>query len=287
MNGRNLSSVMRLCIFLMFHHSAVAQHTILWRVTDTVQQKTGYLLGTHHYMGNGFVDSLIGIRKQLLEAELAIFEIAETGEQVVVAMNQRKPNYALKRVLDKEAVKELEWLSKNWRVPLYKLQPVELLLKLRAHFYQQVCGSMRATDTADHFDNYLISIAKANRIALYGLETDSMQLDLLQESFNYSWKDAKGEINYFLAAYKGQAELGDNCDFIARYKRLELDYAFDQPREADPFITDRNRKWMQVLPSLLRSKQCFVAVGLLHLMHNCGLIVELRKAGFVVEPVDL
>ena len=33
---------------------------------------------------------------------------------------------------------------------------------------------MKPTDTADHFDNYLISIAGANQIAVYGLETDSL-----------------------------------------------------------------------------------------------------------------
>lgn len=278
---------MGLCIFLMLHNEAVAQRTILWRVTDTMQHKTSYLLGTHHYMGNGFVDSLTPIRKHLMEAELAIFETAETGDQVTVVMNQRKPDYAIKRVLDKDAIRQLELISKDWRVPLYKLQPVELLLKLRAQFYQRVCGSMQPKDTADHFDNYLISIARANHIAVYGLETDSLQLNLLQHSFAYSWKEAQGEINYFLAAFEGRADLGDNCDFVQQYKRMELDYALDQPCEEDPFIKERNQKWMQVLPSLMRTKPCFVAVGLLHLMHNCGLIVELRRAGFVVEPVDL
>jgi uncharacterized protein YbaP (TraB family) len=278
---------MGLCIFLMLHNEAVAQRTILWRVTDTMQHKTSYLLGTHHYMGNGFVDSLTPIRKHLLEAELAIFETAETGEQVAFVMNQRKPDYAIKRILDKDAIRQLELISKDWRVPLYKLQPVELLLKLRAQFYQRVCGSMQQKDTADHFDNYLISIARANHIAVYGLETDSLQLNLLQQSFAYSWKEAQGEIQYFLAAFEGRADLGDNCDFVQTYKRMELDYALDQPCEEDPFIKERNQKWLQVLPTLLRSKQCFVAVGLLHLMHNCGLIVELRKAGFVVEPVTL
>lgn len=278
---------MGLCIFLMLHYDAVAQRTILWRVTDTMQHKTSYLLGTHHYMGNGFVDSLTPIRKHLLEAELAIFETAETGEQVAFVMNQRKPDYAIKRILDKDAIRQLELISKDWRVPLYKLQPVELLLKLRAQFYQRVCGSMQPKDTADHFDNYLISIARSNHIAIYGLETDSLQLNLLQQSFAYSWKEAQGEIQYFLAAFEGRADLGDNCDFVQTYKRMELDYALDQPCEEDPFIKERNRKWLQVLPTLLRSKHCFVAVGLLHLMHNCGLIVDLRKAGFVVEPVTL
>lgn len=278
---------MGLCILVLLPNNAIAQKTILWRVTDTVLHKTSYLLGTHHYMGNGFVDSLKPIRKHLLEAELAIFETAETGEQVAVVMNQRKPDYAIKRVLDKDAIRQLELITKDWRVPLYKLQPVELLLKLRAQFYQRVCGSMQPTDTADHFDNYLIGIAMANHIAVYGLETDSLQLNLLQQSFAYSWKEAQGEIQYFLAAFEGRADLGDNCDFVQTYKRMELDYALDQPCEEDPFIKERNQNWLQVLPTLLRSKQCFVAVGLLHLMHNCGLIVELRKAGFVVEQVEV
>jgi hypothetical protein len=124
-------------------------------------------------------------------------------------------------------------------------------------------------------------------ISILGLETDSLQLTMLQQSSTDSWKDVQEEIRYYLAAFEGRAELGDNCDFVGRYKRFEFDYALDTPCEEDPFIKERNQKWMQVLPSLLRSKRCFVAVGLLHLMHNCGLIVDLRKAGFVVEPVPL
>ncbi|QAA80835.1 hypothetical protein EI546_03415 [Aequorivita sp. H23M31] len=34
-------------------------------------------------------------------------------------------------------------------------------------------------------------------------------------------------------------------------------------------------------------KNCFIAVGLLHLYGQCGLIVQLRERGYVVEHISL
>jgi uncharacterized protein YbaP (TraB family) len=51
--------------------------------------------------------------------------------------------------------------------------------------------------------------------------------------------------------------------------------------------TARNNKWMHKLDGPLRTEDCFIAVGLGHLNYKNGLIMQLRKAGFKVTPVEM
>jgi uncharacterized protein YbaP (TraB family) len=41
------------------------------------------------------------------------------------------------------------------------------------------------------------------------------------------------------------------------------------------------------LTNLLKENDCFVAVGLAHLMMECGLIQALRNEGFIIEPITI
>ena len=49
--------------------------------------------------------------------------------------------------------------------------------------------------------------------------------------------------------------------------------------------SDRNRKWLDQLPSIMEEKSSFIAVGCLHLPGDDGLIEGLRKQGYSVEAV--
>jgi len=48
---------------------------------------------------------------------------------------------------------------------------------------------------------------------------------------------------------------------------------------------ERNKYWMKSIPDLIEKKSCFIAVGAGHLVGETGLINQLRKLGFTVEPV--
>jgi uncharacterized protein YbaP (TraB family) len=272
---------------LLITDDAHAQRTILWEVNDTVNHKRSYLLGTYHYMGNTFVDSIPAIRKALLASELAVFESLEDGSALVEQMKKRKPSNKLKKILDKNDIKTLEALSKDWNISPYALEPVELIIELRASFLQRVCNTSKPSDPWDHFDNYLIHLAKENRIAMQGLETDSLQLKMLQDAYKYSWEDVKDDIVYYLRGINGGPVNEEDCALANQYRAFALPYALDEPCEDDPLIKDRNIDWMKVLPELLQSRNCFIAVGFLHLTHACGLISSLRSKGFVVEPIGM
>ena len=48
---------------------------------------------------------------------------------------------------------------------------------------------------------------------------------------------------------------------------------------------DRNRDWMKHIPTYIKNKSTFIAVGAAHLPGEEGLIQLLRDAGYTVEPM--
>jgi uncharacterized protein YbaP (TraB family) len=60
-----------------------------------------------------------------------------------------------------------------------------------------------------------------------------------------------------------------------------------RPEEIKPLLDDRNNHWMQQLPQLMKEQSLFVAVGVLHLVGETGLVQQLRSKGYTVTPVKL
>jgi uncharacterized protein YbaP (TraB family) len=264
-----------------------SQNTILWEVKDTLHHKTSYLLGTYHQLGNHFADGHPVIAEKLLGSEVAIFESLSEVD-VTPTILARPASEAFKKELGRKSASQLIELAKNWKYPPEKLRPEEIVFKLYQSYYQTHCGNILATDAFDHFDQYLLHLARINNLATFGLETDSMQIEAINKNIGAGgWKALKKDILFWIDAHLGKKDEERLCAFTYRYKQFDLDYAFGQPCPPDELITVRNDAWMAILPEKMRTQNCFVAVGLLHLYHDCGLIEQLRKLGFQVNEVQM
>ncbi len=275
-------------IFLFFSGKSIGQHTILWKVSDTTTNRHSYFVGTFHQFGNSFVDSIPELRKALLNAELAIFESVDEAGNAIELVNSRQPSDEIAHHLSKKDLAKLKELSANWEVDLYKLRPIELGWKLQQEFQKVQCKTVLLTDEWDHFDRYLIHLAKENNIELFGLETDSLQLKLISDEYQSpTWKNEKKRISYWLDKLTTEKLNEADCAFADQYRKFELDYEFSEDCPENVLLKQRNATWMDLLPDLLASKNCFVAVGLFHLKHRCGLLEQLKEKGFLVEPVEI
>ena len=54
---------------------------------------------------------------------------------------------------------------------------------------------------------------------------------------------------------------------------------------AEKLITNRNNAWIEILVGVIPTASVLVVVGAGHLPGDTGLINQLRKAGYTVEPV--
>ncbi len=269
-------------------HILFGQNTILWKVIDTTNNKESVMLGTFHQMGNSFVDSIPIIQEYLFKSDLAVFESIDKREGTQKMINDREKSYEIEKALKK---KDLNFLIKEFKkkeVDLYKLEPVELRWILAHKFLREKCQTVKNTDKWNHFDRYLQFLANSRNIKTFGLETDSLQLELIRkENKNPNWKDEKKRIHYWIEQLKSEKPNEIHCAMAKKYKKFDLDYNFSTECNDDVLLKERNENWLKIIPDLLRKNNCFIAVGLFHLYKKCGLIEQLKSKGFIVERIEL
>lgn len=275
-------------IILFCFNTCLAQNTIIWEVADTINKKKSFVVGTYHHIGNSFVDSIPLLKKSLLSAELAVFESIDDSQVISEILEKRKRQNQIKKLLTKADYQKLKTISSNWKVDFSRLKPIELLVVLRREFQILKCKTIKTTDTWDHFDNYLMDMAKKNNIALAGLETDSMQLNILHD-LQDSWtaEEIQQEISYWISRLTTEESWYEECEATLQYQKFEIKYDFTEECTDDILIKRRNDEWINRLTEIISTKNSFIAVGLLHLKYSCGLLESFRKHGFLVKPLAI
>jgi len=275
-------------ILLTISQLSNSQNTILWKVTDTINNKTSFIVGTFHQFGNSFVDSIPQIKKSLLNSDLAIFESIDKIENTRKIIEKREASLEIEKRLKKKDLIKLKEISKEWKVDLYKLKPLEIRWKLQQEFQKTICKTTKPTDKFDHFDNYLQFLAEENKIKVLGLETDSLQLSLIEKENKYpNWKKERKKISAWINQMTTDKPNMNNCGLANKYRKFDLDYEFEKECETDILILQRNNDWMKTIPNLLRTENTFIAVGYSHLRKKCGILEQLKNKGFKIEPIEI
>jgi len=279
-------------LLFIISNLASAQNTILWSVRKPNSENTSYILGTFHQMGNSFIDDKPLIKKLLFEADLAIFEsIEDRTEKIIQVMLSRVPDSSYKEHLYQEDVDFLENYAKDWKIPLSQQKPGELIVKLQQEYTKAYCGTIKETDTSIHMDEYLISLAQAKQLKTAGLESDSIQFDAINRFHGeeLTWGKTKEAIHQLVTDLQDDKNKKQNCAFARQYLQMKFDYQFNlKCAENNQLLTKRNENWMPQIKSFIqKNRTVFIAVGMLHLYGECGIISQLRKDGYEVNPIKL
>lgn len=277
-----------LCCLMFISNFCIGQNTILWEVIDTQSGNKSFIVGTFHSIGNSFIDSIPILKTALKNAEVAIFESIDDETKLKHILQQRHKRNRINKFLSGEDLLKLKKLSKDWETDYSILRPIELIVTLRREFQLLKCKTVSPTDEFDHFDNYLIDLAKKLNVSLVGLETDSLQLKILHDLEKSLSKEAMThEISFWISKLTSNQTQYEECDETQDYLRFEIDYEFSNDCEDDILIKKRNDDWMPTLLDYFTQKKCFLAVGLLHLKYTCGILENFRRNGFIVNPVKI
>ena len=271
--------------------SCWSQNTILWKVEKQGSEHVSYLLGTFHQMGNSFVDEKPIITDILFQSDVAVFEsIEDRGKNIIEVMNDRDEDFSYKNYLNTEDIKFLENYTKDWSVPLSKQRPAELLIKLQQNYIKENCGTIQPKDKWEHMDDYILNLAKSNNIKVEGLETYSDQFDAINiiNGEEFTWEKAKDAIHFWAESLSKNKNKGNICANAKDYLKLKFDYQFNvKCAENDGMLSNRNENWMPKIINYIESSNSFIAVGLLHLFGECGIISQLRNQGYEVTRVKI
>ena len=262
-------------------------NTVLYRVSHPNHDKVSYLFGTHHAFGKPFFDSLKNATEALESSTLLIKEnLNIPGQLAEDYINQRTSTTKWSRYLNKDDLLYVESLFAPTGLNFHKMTPAELNAFLSRRYKEQVCIGKDTAATYFSLDDYIATVAEEHQIPLVGLETTEEQIRLINEDVKgMPRKIHKKRLSRMVARL--QSGSTDHCEEISWYHNMNFDFKLKEPCRNTLILANRNDTWMLELQRYLKTENCFVVVGLSHLMFECGLISQLYELGYNITPIPV
>ncbi|MFN3528894.1 MAG: TraB/GumN family protein [Bacteroidia bacterium] len=285
-------SLLKLCTCFV----AFGQEGLLWEITGKGLKKNSYLLGTYHLMPGSYVEEIYMADKLLQKSKTIVVEtLIDSSLLPSLSLYMVDPEGGswtnqLSRTELQQLDSCLRALSGMGLDVFGVLKPAAISTSIAMLLSKMATDSMFSAYSGPPMDLQIAQGAKAsNKQAVVGLESMADQFELL---YNHEPIDTQ------LAQLRSM--MLDIDSLIPWAQALAL--AYMQQDEAammallakhqgsmgstEALLDARNKRWMEQLPALMKSKPCFIAVGALHLYGEAGLIAELRKAGYKVKAVS-
>ncbi|WP_020537349.1 TraB/GumN family protein [Lewinella cohaerens] len=261
--------------------------TVLYKVTHPDIQYESYLFGTHHAFGKPFFDSLQFAKDALLSCKILIKEnLNIPGHLAEDIINKRTSTTKWNKYLDKENYSYIQALFSPSNLEFDKMTPAELYAFLSRHYKEKVCIGKDPKANYFSLDDYIGMIAEQNQIEVIGLETTEDQISLINNDLKgMPRKVHKRRLESMINRI--QSESDDHCAETEWYREMDFDFRLNESCQNTLVLSDRNEKWMIQIQDHFTSKSCFVAVGLSHLMFECGLISKLSELGYKIDPIEV
>jgi uncharacterized protein len=265
---------------------------LMWKISGNGLGRPSYLFGTHHLIDKAQIkgfDKALAIAK---ESDAVVGEMNMTDMAAVQTKLMQASLLSGKTCKELYSPQDYAFLDKEFKAllgtgldQLGVMKPMALNTIYILYSYLKQAGATKQPEAVDIiFQNE----ARQNGKKIMGLETPEYQAEVL---FNSSTIERQAEVLLKQVKEKGNyAEMMNKLneaylqgDFV---KAEELEKGDDSmnPEERLALITNRNSNWVKLLPDLMKQQTCFIAVGFLHLVGDTGLVNQLEKSGYTLEP---
>lgn len=262
--------------------------TLLWEITGNGLREPSYLFGTMHILCLEDAKLSEGLKKIIKESNKIFFEIdMDDREQMMGALKYVRMNDGVKLsdLLTKEEYDRVDAYFKSRKLQI----PLSMINRFKPLFISSMLGEkMMDCTTQKGMEEQIMKEAKQYDKVIMGMETVQFQAGLF-DSIPYA-KQAKDLILYIDSADNYKNTMKEMVDV---YKKQDLDRMDSLTRKSDPgmdqymdlLLYDRNRKWVQQMPSLMMEGHLLFAVGAGHLPGEKGVIALLKSKGYTVKPL--
>lgn len=274
-------------------------NALLWKISGNGLEKPSYLFGTHHLIPLSFLDSIAGLESAFEATEQTVGELdmSKMNEMQMQIMGAAiMPNeYSYQALLSESDFQQLDKMLKELVEvgldQLGRMKPAMLSNLISITLYQKYYPALAQEKSIDqHFQDEAVKRSRSVKSLetadeqihlLLGSQTIERQTELLACMVNNP-EMLKKQMDRLQTAYLAQ----DINALNALYEeKLPDDPCPSTQSEKDAMNKDRNQKWLQKLPEIMKEKSSFIAVGCLHLVGKDGLIEGLRELGYTVEAV--
>lgn len=287
--------VISLSLVLAFVFGLNAQ--VCYKVSGNGLDEPSFLYGTHHLAPLKVYNENAAATEAFTESKQVVGEIDMTINQMEMAMKMQPYMIAptdstLSKVLSPE---DYEFAKQVF--PTYSPQPgvaIEMLDMLKPMAITQmitlpmIMKTMPEYDPTQQLDTYFQKKGVEEGKKIIGLETIEHQADVLFNSHSIK-KQAEGLMEALRNPDKISKEAKMLNDAYMTQDMTRM-YEISKELEDDPvfferLVVERNNNWIEQLPAIMNEGSAFVAVGCLHLVGEQGLVEQLRKLGYTIEPL--
>ena len=274
--------------------------SLLWKVSGNGLADPSYILGTHHLAHVSFVDNIPGLKDAIAKTQQTTGEILMSDEaamqQKVQAAAMMPAGESYSKLLSTEDVQALDEGLKSLigagLDQFGQFNPGMISMIYTITLYTKHYPEFNPM-AHEAIDSYVQRIARENGKSTLGLESVDDQIYALFEA-----EPLKNQAEALVCSIKNMHSAKEQLDKLnAYYKNGNLigmyDLAFNNPDEPckvsqtmqDAINKDRNNKWVEKLPAIMKEKSNLIAVGALHLAGEEGILNQLAAKGYTVEPV--
>lgn len=303
---KNTITAFMALVLLIVTSSIAAQNekkyddALIWKISGNGLTQPSYLLGTHHLVHVSFVDSIPGLRDVMETTQQVVGEVLMSDQPAMQARVQQgammPAGESYQKLLSPEDYVKLdEGLKKLFMVgldQLGQLKPGMLSMMYSITLYSKMYPEFNPM-SHEAIDGYIQRIATENGKTIVGLETVEDQVYALFDA--EPLKDQAESLVCSVENVEFSKEMVGRLNAYYKAKQLNNMYNLTFKNPNDPckvstaqenaLFKDRNEKWMQKLPEIMKQKSSLIAVGSLHLVGENGLLDLLIAKGYTVEPV--
>lgn len=278
-----------------------ANAQLLWKVSGNGAKGNSYLLATHHLAPVSMLDSIKGFNQAMNEVDAVGGEIEMTDMAAQAQLSMKymmAPSDSLLTMVLTPAQADsvgsilAKYMGDQVNISMFApLKPAAVstqlaLLETMATMPPEVAQAIAA---GQQLDSQVQQLGQAAGKKPFAMETAEQQLQLLMGNpISEQAKDLMKAVRDIMSGASAEnvkeltnAYMSQNMDAI---EKVMFDGEQMSEDELKRLITDRNTAWVAKLVDILPNDSVLLAVGAGHLPGPDGLIMQLRKAGFTVEP---
>lgn len=261
------------------------ENSTLWEISGNGLKESSYLFGTIHISCDATLSEIV--KEALDKTTQTVLEIDmddPTMQSKMMSNMYMKDGKKLSDFVSEEDFASIDSLFiKNMGMS------IKLIQNLKPFFLSTMLLPKYLDCQMQSFEAEIMKVAKEQNEDIKGLETIEDQLQVFEDipyedqikDLVKSAKDNLADDKLILAQ---MLEVYKNQDITKMLEMSATDESSISDHQ-DKLLDNRNKKWIPRIEAFAKEKPTFFAVGAGHLAGENGVILLLRKAGFIVKAV--
>lgn len=282
--------------FLLASIGAFAQKSLVYKISGNGLDTPSYVMGTVHMICEEDYFWSNAMEQAMAKTSELCLEIDMTDPTVQMSLAMAMMNQGEPKISSYFSKKEYAVLGEKFTALTGQSASMMDMFKPMILASYVTMDLFQCKNGVKAYETELTNKAKASGKPVHGIESAETQVNALSsisdstiiamtKAMINSGKDKKATKAY-------QTMLDQTKELVNLYKSQDVEALFTYSTNTEMFkmnqkvmLDDRNDSWIPKMEKMMKAKPMMFAFGAAHLGGEIGVIYQLKKAGYTVEPV--